>query len=345
VGAQTVQRDALGRETTYAYDQLGRRVGRTLPDGQNESMSYDIIGNLATRTDFNGHTTTYTYDLMNRLTQKRADAGHPSLSFNHAPKTILYGYDNLGRQVSAESRNSGGQVLYQDAWTYDVRGRTTNHASSNGAITYDYDATGNLTLTQSNHPQGGAAVTYDYDGLNRLRNVYDHNVDDGAGNVPAAAHYAYDGVGNLSTMSYSNGVQHAYTYNTLNRLTQLTVTDALSNVLHSYNHTLNAAGHKTQVVEADGRTVNYAFDRLHRLTSETIAASPGPLGVNGVASYAYDKVSNRISRTSSIAGVVNQSLAFNNNDQIDGVATLTMTTAARHRGRMAARMSIASTTC
>jgi RHS repeat-associated protein len=42
------------------------------------------------------------------------------------------------------------------------------------------------------------------------------------------------------------------------------------------------------------------------------------MGVNGVASYAYDKVSNRISRTPSIAGVVNQSLAFNDNDQIDG---------------------------
>ena len=56
----------------------------------------------------------------------------------------------------------------------------------------------------------------------------------------------------------------------------------------SYAYTLDAAGHRTQVTELSGRTVNYGYDNLYRLTSETIASDPN--SINGAVSYAYDPV-------------------------------------------------------
>jgi len=76
-------------QSTYTYDKLGRRIGRTLPAGQSESYGYDNAGNLKTKTDFNGKTTTYTYDTSNRLLTKVPDA-----RFN-AP-TVTFTYFNNG---------------------------------------------------------------------------------------------------------------------------------------------------------------------------------------------------------------------------------------------------------
>src|SRR5690349_11947163 len=42
--------------------------------------------------------------------------------------------------------------------------------------------------------------------------------------------------------------------------------------LASYAYTLDAAGHRLSVSELSGRTVNYGYDSLYRLTSETIAS-------------------------------------------------------------------------
>jgi predicted Zn-dependent protease len=54
------------------------------------------------------------------------------------------------------------------------------------------------------------------------------------------------------------------------------------------------------VTELSGRTVNYGYDSIYRLTSETIASDPN--NVNGAASYVYDNVGNRTQKTSTIPG-------------------------------------------
>jgi YD repeat-containing protein len=51
--------------------------------------------------------------------------------------------------------------------------------------------------------------------------------------------------------------------------------------LVSYSYTLGAAGNRTAVTELSGRTVNYTYDDLYRLTSESITNDPH--SVNGSA--------------------------------------------------------------
>jgi RHS repeat-associated protein len=75
---------------------------------------------------------------------------------------------------------------------------------------------------------------------------------------------------------------------------------------------LGASGNRTQVVEGNGRTVNYGYDDLYRLTSETINNAPN----SGQITYQYDAVGNRLARNSSVNQVPSQSSTFDNNDRL-----------------------------
>jgi len=70
--------------------------------------------------------------------------------------------------------------------------------------------------------------------------------------------------------------------------------------ISSYAYTLGAAGNRLSVTELSGRTVNYGYDDLYRLTSETIAGAPAQ---NGSISYQYDAVGNRLQRNSTVPAI------------------------------------------
>ena len=113
-------------------------------------------------------------------------------------------------------------------------------------------------------------------------------------------------MGNLQNFVYPNGVTHAYSYDTLNRLTQVG-TGKNSTAISNYAYTLGAAGNRLTVAELSGRTVNYAYDSLYRLTSETVANDPA--NKNAAVSYTYDNVGNRktLNATLPPAGAMNYS--------------------------------------
>jgi RHS repeat-associated protein len=304
------QTDANGHVTHFAYDQLGHRTSRTLPLGMSETYNYDAVGSLTSKKDFNGRTTTYQYDTMNRLKVKTAD---PFFSTGACAgglcgaTQITYNYNNMGRRSSMV--DASGTTSY----TYDVRDRLLTKGSPAGTLTYTYDVAGNtLTLKSSN--AGGASMTYTYDQLNRLSSMTD---------ASGATTYSYDAVGNLGGFAYSNGMQTSYTYNTLNRLTQMQSTcvsgtgcGAPGTAISSYTYTLGPAGNRLSVAELSGRTVNYAYDNLYRLTSEIVAGAPSQ---NGAISYQFDSVGNRLQRNSTVPAIPATGLL--NYDANDRIAT------------------------
>ena len=290
LGNRITQTDANGHTTTFAYDNLGRRTKRTLPLGMSETSTYDAAGNLTMKTDFNGKTTNYGYDLLNRLTSKI-----PDLSF--AAPTVSFTYTATSQRASM--LDASGTTSYG----YDLRDRLTQKATPEGTLSYTYDLAGNLTTIRSSNASG-TTVNYTYDALNRLSQVQDNRLASGT------TAYAYDNVGNLQGYTYPNSVQSAYTYNTLNRLTNLTV--AKGTTLASYAYTLGPAGNRTQVLELGGRQVNYTYDALYRLTGETIAGG----SVNGTIGYQYDFVGNRLQRTSTVAPVPATSYTYDGNDRL-----------------------------
>ncbi len=332
-GLQTAQTDALGRTTTYEYDAMGRRTARILPQGQREEMTYNTLGQLTAHKDFNGQTVTRSYEASTQnLLSIVAPSAHPSLTLSHAPARYDFTYDVLGRRKTATAKNKLGSVLSSEGYSYDIRSQLTGYTGPNGSIGYGYDLAGNLAGAKSS-TSGGYDVSYDYDTLNRLIDVYrgQEGIDPAATGLAA---YNYDLNGNLNGVGYTNGVQHAYTYNALNRLTDLAIkrVDILSTSsspvpLQGYAYTLNKNGHRTTISELSGRTITNTFDALHRLTAESITRSgpgmlPGALThPAGTLAYGYDLVGNRQSRsttgnTALTSLLPNQTQSFTPNDRL-----------------------------
>ncbi len=271
--------------------------------------AYDAVGSLTARTDFNGHTTTYTYDNMNRLLSKTAD---PFFSQGACANgacgatQVSYTYTLTGKRASMT--DASGKTTY----TYDFRvDRPLLKSTPFADVRTVWDLAGNQTVLRTEGVNGGASMSYTYDADNRLASV-----TDAAG---MATNYTYDAVGNLSSFVYPNGVSTSYTYNPLNRLTNMqsvcgtTAPGCGTAGAASYSYTLGAAGNRLSVVELNGRNVNYGYDDLYRLTSETIA---GAAAQNGTISYQYDPVGNRKQLNSTVPAIPTGLMNYDANDRI-----------------------------
>ena len=329
-GLQISQTDALGRTTRYEYDVMGRRIARVLPGGERETMEYNNMGSLTAHTDFNGQRITRNYDVHTQnLLSIVAPSGHPSLTLSHAPARFEFTYDLLGRRLTSVSKDKLGGILTQETYTYNERSQLTGYTGPAGSIGYGYDPAGNLAGAKSGTTADdgtgvqapiGYDVSYVYDAQNRISDVYrgQEGVDPSAWHLTA---YTYDDNGNLFGIGYANGIQHAYNYNTVNRLTDLTVnriSGANTTALQGYGYTLDNNGMRTKITELSGRVVDHSYDSLMRLQSETITG--GQAGdLTGALSYTYDVVSNRESRTTSgaIAALIpSQNHSFTVNDRL-----------------------------
>jgi RHS repeat-associated protein len=280
LGNRTSQADAKNHVTKFEYDKLGRQTKRILPDGKSESMTYDLAGNIETRTDFMGRTTTYTYDNNNRLTSR---------TYPNPEENISFTYTATGRRQTAT--DSRGTTTYD----YDNRDRLKTltqpgFGTSTAKLDYTYDGNGNrLTLTATIGSQAHT-TSYTYDDAGRLHvmtdpanRTYDHD---------------YDQNGNRATLTQPNGAVTAYTYDTLNRLTNLgTTIPSLSRTIQSYGFTLGPAGNRTKITEHDGTVRDYSYDSLYRLTGEKVTES---IGLVYEKIFGYDAVGNRHIQTTTL---------------------------------------------
>jgi RHS repeat-associated protein len=82
----------------------------------------------------------------------------------------------------------------------------------------------------------------------------------------------------------------------------------------SYSYTLSPTGNRTAAVESSGRTLNWSYDGIYRLTQETISLDPR--SKTGSVNYGLDPVGNRLSQTSSLPGISAGSFTFDLNDRL-----------------------------
>lgn len=300
--------DINGNKTLYSYDNAGRLLSVTDAIGGVTSYEYNGLGNITKVTDNKGNVTEYVYD----------DCGRCVKVINPLGKIATWTYDELGQVISRSdfggnkvdySYSRSGKVLkqsYSDGnflYSYNEDGQITEVNTPYGTVKYTYNSKGYLesktdeygkkiTYSYDEHGQyvglscDGKSISYDYDLLGRLTGV-----TDGDGNKTT---YTYDKVGNLIRMDYPNGVTTTYTYDSAYQLKTITSKDANGKELNKYSCTLDSNGNKTKVTESKfGRTIEYKYDKLNRLASETVTSN----GKKTVTSYAYDVNSNRISMT------------------------------------------------
>src|SRR5207244_3557242 len=106
-GDMTQIKDALGRITSFTFDQFGHQLTHTLPAIQpppalppSESETYDSFGRLSTATDFANNHTVYAYDTLGRVQSK-------TLSGSYGTETISYHFDSLGRNDTVTDVTNG----------------------------------------------------------------------------------------------------------------------------------------------------------------------------------------------------------------------------------------------
>jgi RHS repeat-associated protein len=152
-------------------------------------------------------------------------------------------------------------------------------------------------------------ATYAYDGLEVLAAVVDNRLAAGQNTT----RYIYDRASNLARVVYPNGLSSNFTYDDLNRVTALNAARA------SYNYTLGPTGNRQSGVESingvSGRTLNWTYDGIYRLTNETISLDPR--AKNGSVDYALDPVGNRLSQNSTLPGIPTASaFTYDANDRL-----------------------------
>ncbi len=297
--SETWTPNGCAANVTYVYDTAGKLV--TLDNGQARlTYTYDARGRVASETSdlsvqlpgFVAHTVGYRYDAAGR----KSGLVYPDGS------TVRYGFDARGRltEVGTGERGRGRSAAPLATYTFDAAGRIAELARDNGVATrYSYDMAGQLTdIVHAKSGETIAASHYELDGLGRRtaqtredgfteRYGYDvtsqlTSVDYGIGpnapaaaaGLPASATYAYDPLGNRTTVGYRDGVTGApatetYATNALNQYTAITVQGTSPSGLVTTALEYDANGN----LLFDGLR-HYGYDAQNRLIAvESVSAS------------------------------------------------------------------------
>jgi len=103
-------------------------------------------------------------------------------------------------------------------------------------------------------------------------------------------------VGNRQTVTYPNGTVTSYSYDTLNRLTDISTKDSTNSVIDSFHYDLYPTGHRHVITEANGRRADYVYDELYRL-KQALKGSPLSQALKGSEPFKRSPISVTLLKT------------------------------------------------
>jgi RHS repeat-associated protein len=255
VGKLTSVADQSG-STSFVYDTLGRVSTDTRVIAGNSyatGYTYDAAGNILTETYPSGRIVTYTRDALGRIsgitTKQNSGASAAAVvsSSTYKPFGPLSGL------------TFGNGVVV--ALTYDQDYQLTAIGAANGAttiqnLTNGFDPSGNITSITDNLTSA-RSQTVTYDNLNRILT---------ASGIYGAQTYAYDGVGNRSSLAVGSTTS-SYTYaSSANQITAITNT-ATPPSTGTGSYLYNAFRQRVQKV-AGGAMTQFVYDEAGHLLVE-----------------------------------------------------------------------------
>jgi RHS repeat-associated protein len=250
------------RITKTTYDSRGLPVQVIRGYGQPSQQvyaryTYDNSGFVTSIKDANGNLTELSYDGHDRLKQ-RSYPSPSSVGQSSYTDYEQFSYDNNGNRTSVRKRD--GQII---AYTYDSLDRMTTKdlpAGVSNDVYYSYDLQGHQLEARFGSP-AGQGLTSIYDGLGRL--VASTNT---LGGVARAVSYQYDGNGNKTRITHPDGKYFLYTYDGLDRVSQVKENGSTTILTLSYD----TAGRRSSLSRGNGvATSSYVYDGISRLQALT----------------------------------------------------------------------------
>jgi RHS repeat-associated protein len=261
-----------GNTVSYTYNALNRLVSVAYNGVTKWNIDYDANGNVTSVTDDSSNTTTYTYDKNNRVTQ--IDEG--------SSNSTAYGYDNNSNVTSIDM--TAGTTTDTLGYSYNPLNQLVALSrNSSNLANFTYDEKGNISSIRN---ANDTYTAYEYNDANQLESIKNYDVN---GNVLNYFIYSYDANGNITSVETQDGTI-TYQYNTLNQLTQETLTDGTT-ISYEYD----SVGNRTKKIVNDGTTTTtiYTYDAANQLTDVDGQAftydANGNLTNNGEKTFIYNE--------------------------------------------------------
>lgn len=277
-GTTTYQRDPLGRVTLIDYSD-------NTPDVTYRYTSSDGTGQVDDRPlsiTSNGITYDYRYGGYAGGTGRLAEVRTSSTSSTDRT-SINYYYDAVGslsqRTVDISGDRTSSSTITD--YTYDALDRISSVGGGATAVTFGYDAAGNLT-TLTTPAANGYTESRSYDSVGRVSTVTNTR---GATTLSSFAQ-TYDAASNPATSTMVNAgttKQAVYIHDGAGRLTEVcyaaTCAAAAARIAYTYDPVGNRTSETRTGVPAPG-TTTYGYDAADQLQSTTLGAT--------VTNYNYD---------------------------------------------------------
>jgi YD repeat-containing protein len=329
--------------TYYAYDLMRRPLTITRPDNSEISYTYNDSAHTVTNTSpvDSSHSISKTehQDGLGRVIEGTVtDASQNTYSITQ------HLYDAIGRSYQ-QSNPYTSTAQYWTTVQYDALGRNTKTIlQDNSPITYTYSAATATTTDSAGHQRknqsdglGRVVTFFEPDPTNNnsltLQTNFTYSVLDEAATIAQGSQsrtFSYDGMGRLisevhpesGTTGYqyntydevaqrtdNRGVITTYSYDTLNRLWQVsynvgtTGVPATSTVTYAFGTTPGQYNNGLLLSMADGTgSTTYSYDNMARTTQEAHVVSGTPYTV----SYQYNLAGRVTSTTYPSSRVVQQ---------------------------------------
>jgi RHS repeat-associated protein len=234
--------DSLGNRIAYVLDSLGNRTAETAYDPSN------VLSRAVSQL----------YNALGQLSQRIGAAGTTAV-------TTTFGYDNNGNQATVSAPMGRNTVNGYDE--LNRLNQITDPATGNTRVGYDADD--NVTSVQE---PTTLTTGYVYNGFGDVKQLISPST--------GTSNNTYDSGGNLNTSTDARGVGGTYSYDTLNRVTQIAYGD--QTLVFGYDAGTYGKGHLTSASDA-AHSMSWVYDALGRVSSKSQTVG----GVARTVGYGY----------------------------------------------------------
>jgi RHS repeat-associated protein len=274
-------------------------VGRVFDADQAPTLTMGVAGRLTTRTPdpfFSAETpATWTYWPSGRRKTMEDGTGTTSYAYDQRDRLLetdtpdgilIYTRDGAGNVKTVRSDSGAYTVDYG----YDALNRlasVTDNAPGGGTTSYHYDDVSRMT---SYAYPNGVTTTMTYNSLNRVQNLAIATAADSL----ASYAYTFDPTGNRHSVTELSGRNVTWTYDSLLRLTNETITNAptAGSIIYVYDNVGNRLSRTSTVPGISAQADTYNSDDESASTTFDNEGNTKSLGSN---QYTYDSENRLIS--------------------------------------------------